>query len=166
MIRLKRAYEPAAPEDGYRVLVERLWPRGLRKTDAHLDDWLKDVAPSDALRRWFGHEPSRFAEFRDRYRRELHAEPARTAFADLARRAARQTITLVFAARDEQHNNAVVLAQELSLRARRTAAIAAGRPPRAVTRRRARSCRARGPACSAPSRRRPARAGTRARPAQ
>jgi uncharacterized protein YeaO (DUF488 family) len=113
MIQLKRAYEPTSRSDGYRVLVERLWPRGVRKPDAHLDQWLKDVAPSAELRRWFGHAPGRFAEFRSRYRRELHAEPARTAVAELARRSARGTVTLVYAARDEAHNSAVVLAQEL-----------------------------------------------------
>lgn len=126
MIQLKRAYEPSSRSDGYRVLVERLWPRGLRKADAHLDEWLKDIAPSNELRRWFGHEPGRFPEFRDRYRRELHSEPARTALAELARRAARGTVTLIYAAHDEVHNNAVVLEQEL----RRRLARARARPAR------------------------------------
>jgi uncharacterized protein YeaO (DUF488 family) len=116
MIRLKRAYDPAEPNDGYRVLVERLWPRGLRKAKGHFDDWLKDIAPSPELRRWFGHDPSRFSEFRERYRRELHAEPARTAFSALASRAERGTVTLVYSAHDEVHNNAVVLARELERR--------------------------------------------------
>jgi uncharacterized protein YeaO (DUF488 family) len=116
MIHLKRAYEPARTSDGYRVLVERLWPRGLRKADAHLDEWIKDVAPSHELRRWFGHDPSRFPEFRERYKRELHAEPARTALAVLADLAARRTVTLVYSAHDEAHNNAVVLARELERR--------------------------------------------------
>ena len=116
MIHLKRAYEPAERSDGYRVLVERLWPRGLRKSDAHFDDWLKDVAPSDELRRWFGHDPSRFSEFRERYKRELHVEPARSAIARLANRAGRGTVTLVYSAHDEVHNNAVVLARELERR--------------------------------------------------
>src|SRR5689334_2250700 len=115
-IQLKRAYEPPSRSDGERVLVERLWPRGLRKADAHLDEWLKDVAPSTELRRWFGHDPSRFAEFRERYLRELRAEPARTALDDLARRATRGTLTLVYSAHDEVHNNAVVLARELERR--------------------------------------------------
>ena len=113
MIQLKRAYEPAAASDGYRVLVDRLWPRGLRKADAHIDEWRKDVAPSDELRRWFGHQPSRFREFRERYQRELRSETARAALAELARRAARRTVTLVYSAHDELHNNAVVLAREL-----------------------------------------------------
>lgn len=98
------------------MLVDRLWPRGLRKADAHIDEWLKDVAPSHELRRWFGHDPQRFPEFRERYRQELRSEPARAALAELARRAARGTVTLVYGARDELHNNAVVLAQELSRR--------------------------------------------------
>jgi uncharacterized protein YeaO (DUF488 family) len=116
MIQIKRAYEAPSRTDGHRVLVERLWPRGLAKADAHIDEWLKDVAPSQELRRWFGHEPSKFPEFRERYRRELRAEPAHSAFVDLARRAARGTITLVYSAHDEVHNSAVVLAQELERR--------------------------------------------------
>src|SRR5262245_36315563 len=116
MMRLKRAYEPAEPRDGYRVLVERLWPRGLRKADAHIDEWLKDIAPSHELRRWFGHEPSRSPEFRERYKRGLRSEPARTALAELANRAARGPVTLVYCAHDEVHNNAVVLARALERR--------------------------------------------------
>jgi uncharacterized protein YeaO (DUF488 family) len=131
VIRLKRAREPAARGDGDRVLVDRLWPRGLRKADARINEWLKDVAPSHELRRWFGHDPERFAEFRERYRRELCAEPARTALAELRRRAAGGTVTLVYAARDDQHNNAVVLAQELSRRRGRPAGHAR---PRSISR--------------------------------
>jgi uncharacterized protein YeaO (DUF488 family) len=116
MIHLKRAYEPSRASDGYRVLVERLWPRGLRKADAHVDEWLKDIAPSDELRRWFGHDPSRFSEFCERYKRELRVEPARTALSGLAKRARRETVTLVYSAHDEVHNNAVVLARELERR--------------------------------------------------
>ena len=119
MIRIKRAYEPAEPADGYRVLIDRLWPRGLRKDAAHLDAWLKEIAPSDELRRWFGHEPSKFPEFRERYQRELRGEAGRAALAELARRAARDTVTLVYAAHDETHNNAVVLARELERKGRR-----------------------------------------------
>jgi len=116
MIQLKRAYEPVSRTDGYRVLVERLWPRGLRKADARFDEWLKDAAPSHELRRWFGHEPSRFVEFRERYRRELRSEAGRAALAELARRAARETVTLVYSAHDERHNNAIVLAREIERR--------------------------------------------------
>ena len=115
-VQLKRAYEPPSRSDGHRVLVERLWPRGLRKADAHIAEWLKDVAPSPELRRWFSHDPAKFPEFRTRYLRELRAEPARTALAELARRAARGTITLIFSSHDEVHNNAVVLARELEHR--------------------------------------------------
>ena len=76
MIKLKRAYQPVVDDDGYRVLVERLWPRGLRKEEVHFDAWLKDIAPSDALRKWFGHDPARFTEFRERYKRELRSPDA------------------------------------------------------------------------------------------
>jgi uncharacterized protein YeaO (DUF488 family) len=116
MIQLKRAYEPVSRSDGYRVLVERLWPRGLRKTDAHIAEWLKELAPSHELRRWFGHEPRRFSEFRQRYLRELHSTPARLALAKLASRASRGNVTLIYSAHDEVHNNAVVLARELERR--------------------------------------------------
>ena len=107
MVQLKRAYEAASARDGYRVLVERLWPRGVRKSDAHLDAWLKDVAPSDALRRWFGHDPSRWEEFRRRYRAELSHNAA--LLNELQAIAQKGRLTLVYAARDEVHNEAVVL---------------------------------------------------------
>ena len=113
MILLKRAYDPAGARDGYRVLVERLWPRGVRKTDLHLDAWLKDIAPSAELRRWFGHDPARWSEFAARYRRELCKHPAAEALAELVRRAAIRTVTLVYGARDETHNGAVVLRGEV-----------------------------------------------------
>ena len=110
-IRLKRAYEPASPSDGYRVLVDRLWPRGVSKERAKLDDWAKELPPSPALRKWFGHEPNRFPEFRRRYIAELHS--ARPRLAELRRRASRGTLTLVYSARDTEHNDAVVLAEVL-----------------------------------------------------
>ena len=103
----RRAYDPPGGQDGRRVLVDRLWPRGVSKEEAQIDDWLKDVAPSDELRRWFGHDPSRWDEFRRRYFAELDAagEPV-----DLLRDWAEQgRLTLVFGARDEEHNNAVAL---------------------------------------------------------
>lgn len=106
-LRLKRAYEPAAAEDGVRILVDRLWPRGLSKAKAALDDWMNDIAPTTELRQWFGHDPARWAEFQRRYRAELreHAEQL-----DHIRALAKtQTITLVYGARDEVHNDAVVL---------------------------------------------------------
>ena len=127
MLRIKRVYEPATPGDGARVLVDRLWPRGLNKEEAHLDDWLRDLAPSDDLRKWFGHDPQRFAEFQKRYERELEDEAARTLLDELARQAARGTVTLVFAAKDAEHNNAVVLARAIERRVRRLAAAASRR---------------------------------------
>ncbi len=108
-INIKRAYEPAASADGYRVLVDRLWPRGVKKEGARLDAWARELAPSPGLRRWFGHDPARFAEFTRRYTRELRAGDARAGLAELTRRATRGTVTLVYGARDELHNGAVVL---------------------------------------------------------
>jgi uncharacterized protein YeaO (DUF488 family) len=120
-VQLKRAYVPAAPADGYRVLVERLWPRGLRKDVARLDEWLKEVAPSDALRKWFGHDPARFREFRDRYLHELQEPAAEKALDELVRRVAHERVTLVYAAHDEEHNSALVLASVLETRLERLA---------------------------------------------
>jgi uncharacterized protein YeaO (DUF488 family) len=110
-VRLKRAYEPAAPADGYRVLIDRLWPRGLSRQQVELDDWDDKLAPSTSLRRWFGHEPSRFDDFRRRYIEELRSERPR--LADLRRRAREGTLTLVYSAHDAEHNDAVVLAEVL-----------------------------------------------------
>jgi uncharacterized protein YeaO (DUF488 family) len=110
-IRLKRAYEPASPSDGYRVLVDRLWPRGVSKEQAKLDEWEKELPPSRELREWFGHEPNRFAEFRRRYIAELRS--ARPRLAELRRQASHGTLTLVYSARDTEHNDAVVLAEVL-----------------------------------------------------
>jgi uncharacterized protein YeaO (DUF488 family) len=110
-IRLKRAYEPASAEDGYRVLVDRLWPRGVSKQQAKLDEWEKELSPSSELREWFGHEPGRFAEFRRRYIDELRANALR--LKELRRRAATGTLTLVYSAHDSEHNDAVVLAEVL-----------------------------------------------------
>jgi uncharacterized protein YeaO (DUF488 family) len=110
-IRLKRAYEPASAEDGYRVLVDRLWPRGVSKRQAKLDEWEKELSPSSELREWFGHEPSRFPEFRRRYIDELRANRAR--LRELRRRAGSGTLTLVYSAHDSEHNDAVVLAEVL-----------------------------------------------------
>ncbi len=113
MVRTKRAYEPASRADGFRVLVDRLWPRGVTKDAARIDLWAKDVAPSPELRKWFGHVPERFDAFSARYRRELAEGPGRAALEELVRRAAHGTVTLVYGARDEVHNGAVVLKQEL-----------------------------------------------------
>ncbi len=110
-VRLKRVYEPAAPDDGTRILVDRLWPRGLSKADARIDLWLKAIAPSTELRQWFGHDPNRWPEFRRRYQQELAQH---TAELDQLRVLAGQgTVTLLYGARDEQHNDAVVLRDTL-----------------------------------------------------
>lgn len=107
MIRLKRVYEPASRTDGMRILVDRLWPRGLTKERAAVGLWLKDVAPSTGLRKWFGHAPDRWKEFQARYRRELRGK--KDLLERLRRRSKARTVTLVYAARDVQHNEAVVL---------------------------------------------------------
>ena len=120
MLALKRAYEPAAPEDGVRFLVDRLWPRGAKKSALRLDDWLKDVAPSDKLRRWFAHEPKKWLEFRQRYFAELDAKPE--AWAPIRASAGHGRVTLVFAARDAEYNNAVALKQYLEASTRKPAA--------------------------------------------
>lgn len=108
-IRIKRAYEAAARSDGARVLVDRLWPRGVTRDQLRLAAWARELAPSDALRRWYGHEPARFAEFARRYAQELRSGPGMEALADLARRAAHGTVTLVYATREGEHSNAAVL---------------------------------------------------------
>jgi uncharacterized protein YeaO (DUF488 family) len=110
-VRLKRAYEPAAPEDGMRVLIDRLWPRGLRKADAAIDRWMKDIAPSTELRRWFGHDPERWPAFHRRYTEELQQQAA--AVDELRKLARGGRVTLVFAAHDEAHNDAIVLREAL-----------------------------------------------------
>ena len=110
-IRLKRAYEHAASSDGRRVLIDRLWPRGVSRQQAHLDDWARELAPSSELRRWFGHDPARFAEFRRRYKDELAAQDAK--LRELRRHAREGTLTLVYGVRDTEHNDAVVLAEVL-----------------------------------------------------
>jgi uncharacterized protein YeaO (DUF488 family) len=106
-IQLKRAYEKPTPEDGTRILVDRLWPRGLSKKKAAIDQWFKEIAPSTELRKWFAHDPARWQEFRRRYVAELqdHADE----LGEIRRRARTNRITLVYAARDELHNEAVVL---------------------------------------------------------
>jgi uncharacterized protein YeaO (DUF488 family) len=110
-VRLKRAYDPASPTDGYRVLIDRLWPRGVSREQAKLDRWEKDLAPSAKLRQWFGHDPERFEEFRERYIEELRGQrPRLTA---LQRRAREGTLTLVYSAHDTEHNDAVVLGDVL-----------------------------------------------------
>jgi uncharacterized protein YeaO (DUF488 family) len=111
MIRTKRAYDDPEPGDGARFLVDRLWPRGIKKEDLQIEGWIKDVAPSNELRKWFGHDAEKWPEFRERYRAELEANSGAL---EPLRRAARQgDVTLVYAARDREHNNALVLQEFL-----------------------------------------------------
>jgi uncharacterized protein YeaO (DUF488 family) len=110
-VRAKRVYEEAAPDDGHRVLVDRMWPRGLSRERAQVDEWARELAPSTELRTWFGHDPERFAAFRERYRRELESHAER--LEELRRRAQREPVTILYAARDAEHNNGVVVADVL-----------------------------------------------------
>ncbi len=111
-IRIKRVYERPDTEDGTRILVDRLWPRGLTKAKASVDLWLKDIAPSTELRKWFGHDPAKWAEFKTRYHAELQANDEQVAL--LQAEIAKRTVTLVYGAKDEAHNEAVVLQEFLS----------------------------------------------------
>ncbi|MFT3764814.1 MAG: DUF488 domain-containing protein [Minicystis sp.] len=117
-VRIKRAYEAPEPTDGYRVLVDRLWPRGVRKDALAIDGWLKEIGPSDELRRWFGHDPTRWKEFAARYRDELRRSPAASLVDELVDRAKRGPLTLVYGAKDELHNQAVVLRDLIERRMR------------------------------------------------
>ncbi len=116
MIRIKRTYEPVARADGQRILVERLWPRGMKKESLHADAWLKEVAPSTQLRQWFGHKVERWEEFRRRYQRELNANP--DAWEPVLEASKRGTVTLLYSAHDVDHNGAVVLREYLTERSR------------------------------------------------
>lgn len=109
MIKLKRAYDPPSPDDGVRILVDRIWPRGVKKDDLALDRWEKELAPSSDLRGWFGHDPARWDEFQARYRQELTAPPLQPALDRIAEQARQDTVTLVYGARDTEHNQAVAL---------------------------------------------------------
>ena len=124
-IELKRVYEPSSPEDGRRVLVDRLWPRGLKKEEAHLFAWCREAAPSPDLRAWFGHRPERFEAFRTRYEAELRDNPDRRRAVDelLGWAGGEEGLTLLYAAKDERHNQAVVLRDHLRAR------LDAGRAP-------------------------------------
>jgi uncharacterized protein YeaO (DUF488 family) len=130
-IKLKRAYDEPAAGDGFRILVDRLWPRGISKERLQLDAWAKDLAPSTELRKWFAHDPARWAEFVKRYRAELRQSKAGDAVDALLASAKRtKTITLLFGARDREDNEAVVLQRLFARRAGLTAKKAADRPPR------------------------------------
>lgn len=111
MIRVKRVYDPPEPADGFRILVDRLWPRGLSRQQARVDLWLREAAPSEALRKWYGHEPSRWPEFKRRYHREL--EDRKAALEEIRTRARGGAVTLLFAAADRERNNAVALVEFL-----------------------------------------------------
>ena len=124
-IRIKRAYEPPGPADGTRILIDRLWPRGVSKEALAIERWTKEIGPSDALRRWFGHDPERWDEFHRRYTAELAKQTE--LLAELRSLARRGALTLVYAARDDAHNNAVVL-REVLTRAKRGARPARKRP--------------------------------------
>jgi uncharacterized protein YeaO (DUF488 family) len=120
MLALKRAYDEAAPDDGVRFLVERLWPRGVKKTDLRIDAWLKDAAPSDSLRRWFAHDPEKWGEFQRRYFAELDTRPE--SYEQILSAARHGRVTLIYSAHDTQHNNAVALKEYLDVRTRHVAA--------------------------------------------
>ncbi len=111
LIGIKRIYDKAEVTDGTRVLVDRLWPRGVKKSTAHIDKWVKEVAPSDELRTWFGHDPEKWDEFRKKYLKELESNDA---VASLISFVSRNDVTLIYAARDTEHNNAVVLSEFLA----------------------------------------------------
>jgi uncharacterized protein YeaO (DUF488 family) len=114
MLKIKRIYDPVSANDGRRILVDRLWPRGIKKEGAKIDEWLKDIAPSDELRKWFSHEPSKWQEFRKSYKSELKKNSSLIEI--LIAEAKRETITLLFAAKDKEHNNAVVLKEVIEER--------------------------------------------------
>ena len=116
-IELKRAYDPPTPGDGRRVLVDRIWPRGVARDDLRIDAWLKELAPSSGLRKWFGHDPGKWQEFKERYARELDGRP--DALASLFEMAKAGRLTLVFGAKDTEHNNAAALREYLERQATR-----------------------------------------------
>jgi len=111
MIKIKRIYDPASPEDGKRILVDRLWPRGIRKDDAMVDEWLKDIAPSNELRKWFSHDPTKWKEFKKKYEKELKSKSL--ILERLKEEAKENMITILYASKDEKHNNALVLKEML-----------------------------------------------------
>jgi uncharacterized protein YeaO (DUF488 family) len=115
-MRLQRAYDDPRPDDGYRVLVDRVWPRGRTKEELRLDQWARDLGPSTALRKWFGHDPARWTEFQDRYHAELAAPERAAALDELAAIARHGRLTIVYGARDREHNQAQVIADEIERR--------------------------------------------------
>lgn len=115
MVKVKRIYEKADGTDGERILVDKLWPRGVSKEKARISAWLKDIAPSDTLRKWFGHDPKRWNEFKKKYKEELKEGVGFIFLQSLAIKAKKGTVTLLFAAKDERHNNAIALKEALRL---------------------------------------------------
>jgi uncharacterized protein YeaO (DUF488 family) len=113
MIKIKRTYDPPSSDDGKRILVDRLWPRGIKKEDARIDEWMKDIAPSDELREWFSHDPSKWQEFKKRYRNELKDKSE--LIENLRKQAKKGNVTLLFSAKYIEHNNAVVLKEVITL---------------------------------------------------
>ena len=110
-VHVKRAYEPPSPEDGVRVLTERLWPRGISKERLAVDAWLREIAPSPELRRWYNHEPEKWDEFQQRYRRELQGPRQQELLAELVEKAASGALTLVYGSRDTERNSSIILAE-------------------------------------------------------
>ena len=112
MVKIKRIYDPASPDDGKRIYIDRLWPRGMKKEQVKMTEWLKDISPSDSLRKWFGHDPSKYAEFKRRYTKELkeHSEILER----IKKEAKKETVTFLSSAKDVEHNNATVLKELLS----------------------------------------------------
>jgi uncharacterized protein YeaO (DUF488 family) len=110
-IAVKRAYEPASAKDGYRVLVDGLWPRGVTKAQLEIDAWMREIAPSVALRKWYGHDPDKWEEFRNKYRQELSKPPRKALLDELIDRARKGQVTVVFGARDAERSNAAVIAE-------------------------------------------------------
>jgi uncharacterized protein YeaO (DUF488 family) len=111
MLKIKRVYDPASHEDGKRILIDRLWPRGLKKEEVKIDEWLKEIAPSDELRKWFSHDPSRYREFKKRYTKELKQK--KELVGQIRNEAKKGTVTLLFSAKDTEHNNATALEELL-----------------------------------------------------
>ena len=114
MIKIKRIYDPVSKDDGKRILVDRLWPRGVKKEKAAIDEWLKDIAPSDELRKWFSHDPEKWQEFKKRYKKELSDSDKASLVKKLKAEAKKGTITFLFAAKDTEHDNAMVLKEAIS----------------------------------------------------
>ena len=112
MIKIKRIYDPASPNDGKRIYIDRLWPRGMKKEEVKIDEWLKEISPSGTLRKWFAHDPSKYQEFKKRYIKEL--EPKSEILERIKKEGKKDTVTLLFSAKDVEHNNATVLKEILS----------------------------------------------------